>query len=435
MQKWSSRFSSGVLITLITRGFHILLAFCNKLLIARIFGVGGIGFFTYLASFIGVATTIGDCGVLRANIYAVARNSGMTRQMIKLSFMVAFLVGGLTLVLSLQSSLFKAFIPSSKIWIVISITMMLIVIYLRGILLGKQKFLEYNLIDLAMNGSFLISILFLTYVITIRDVQEIVYAYFFSIIVTICITFFFLRYELKLGFPSREAIRYLGVGSRGYLLNIIGYLVIRSDIFLVQFYLGSYSVGLYGVAVAVAEMIWIFPSVIGQILFPKIAHARDTISQVATTEYIVRLVTLIGLIEVTVFVLAGKFLLNIFGPDFMKSYTPLLFLLPGIFTMSISQPLGSYFAGKGYPPIVILAAGISFLVNLIINIILIPRWGIIGASFSTSIAYTIHLIILIYAFIHITKSNWKNLFIIKKDDSKFFLNIIFELIKSKKSSF
>ena len=102
--------------------------------------------------------------------------------------------------------------------------------------------------------------------------------------------------------------------------------------------------------------------------------------------------------------------------------------------MSISQPVGSYFAGKGYPPIVIGAAGASFLINLLLNIFLIPYWGITGASFSTSVAYTLHLLIIILAFRHVMSGSIMNLFAIKKDDLKLVFHIMIRTLKGGKTS-
>ena len=67
-------------------------------------------------------------------------------------------------------------------------------------------------------------------------------------------------------------------------------------------------------------------------------------------------------------------------PAFGPSFAPLLVLLPGVVALSGSNVVGSYLRGIGRPGITSSISLIALAVNLVLNLVLIPRYGIIGAS-------------------------------------------------------
>jgi len=55
-------------------------------------------------------------------------------------------------------------------------------------------------------------------------------------------------------------------------------------------------------------------------------------------------------------------------------------------------------------------------VNIPLNLWLIPKWGIAGAAFASSVAYIIATIVVIIAFTKISKKSWTDILLIKKQD-------------------
>jgi Na+-driven multidrug efflux pump len=69
--------------------------------------------------------------------------------------------------------------------------------------------------------------------------------------------------------------------------------------------------------------------------------------------------------------------------------------MPGIVALSLSKVLASYTSGVGRPTPTAIAAIVALTLNIAANLILIPRWGIVGASASSLISYTCHASILL----------------------------------------
>jgi O-antigen/teichoic acid export membrane protein len=81
-------------------------------------------------------------------------------------------------------------------------------------------------------------------------------------------------------------------------------------------------------------------------------------------------------------------------PAFGPSIPPLLVLLPGVVVLSSGSVVGSYVSGIGRPGISSTVAVIAVVVNIAANLVLIPRFGIIGAALASLISYSLSSLLL-----------------------------------------
>ena len=65
--------------------------------------------------------------------------------------------------------------------------------------------------------------------------------------------------------------------------------------------------------------------------------------------------------------------------------------------------------------------------NIPLNLWLIPRWGISGAAFISSVAYIIATIEVVSTFVKISGKLWTDILLIKKQDFQDYKNIIFKI--------
>lgn len=71
----------------------------------------------------------------------------------------------------------------------------------------------------------------------------------------------------------------------------------------------------------------------------------------------------------------------------------------------------------------------DYKINIPLNLWLIPKWGIAGAAFASSVAYIIATIVVIIAFVKISQKSWSDILIIKKIDFQDYKNILFKIRK------
>lgn len=189
-------------------------------------------------------------------------------------------------------------------------------------------------------------------------------------------------------FPRKKLMTYNTHSTIFLLLTISLYHV---DIILLQPLAGSEAVGLYRAALVIAEFIWFVPTAIQVVLLQSTSELWSNeenyrITQIATrvTRYTLLFTTLlaIGLIA-----LANQFIPLYFGAEFTPAITPLLLLLPGVIGFATARPIFSIGLGKGDLKILIYATGTAAILNIILNLILIPQYSIHGAAIATSIGY------------------------------------------------
>ena len=180
----------------------------------------------------------------------------------------------------------------------------------------------------------------------------------------------------------------LAYGLRGYLGNVLQFFNYRLDAFIVNFFLGPAGAGIYGVSVAMAEMLWYLPNSVGFIIFPK-ASATSPAEMNHFTPRIFLITLALTALGAAVLALLGNFLIRlIYTPAFASAYLPLLLLLPGVVLLGGAKVLTNEVAGRGYPQYNSINSGIALVLTVVLDLVLIPRYGVPGAAIASSIAYT-----------------------------------------------
>ena len=84
--------------------------------------------------------------------------------------------------------------------------------------------------------------------------------------------------------------------------------------------------------------------------------------------------------------LTGKFLLSLFGQEFAAGYPLLFILVIGIIARATIGPAESVLNMAGQQNICAAVYGVTLLVNILLNVTLIPIYGLYGAAWATTIA-------------------------------------------------
>jgi O-antigen/teichoic acid export membrane protein len=203
------------------------------------------------------------------------------------------------------------------------------------------------------------------------------------------------RRGMRLGMPrlDRSATRMLlayGLPYAAY--SIVQNLSHRADYLLVQAFDGSSAVGVYSIAVAQGELLWIIPTAVGFVLFPRVA-ARSGVSDarnVAETAALVRwtiVVTALG--AVVLAAVARPLTTLVYGPAFDGAVAPLRVLLVGIVASALVLVLSAYVLGVGRLRTLVALTAAGALCNIAANLVLIPRFGITGAAAASALSYSL----------------------------------------------
>ena len=84
--------------------------------------------------------------------------------------------------------------------------------------------------------------------------------------------------------------------------------------------------------------------------------------------------------------LVGKLLLSLFGTDFADGYPLLFILVIGIVARASIGPAESVLTMSGHQNVCAVIYGVTLLVNVLLNVTFIPKFGLYGAAWATTIA-------------------------------------------------
>ena len=170
-------------------------------------------------------------------------------------------------------------------------------------------------------------------------------------------------------------------------------IITYTDSIMLTFFSGVFFVGLYNVALPAANFI-------GQIVLPLRTIIYPLSSELWTKKEIVKLSEGIKIVYkylfmfllpiLFIFIAFSKDIITIlFGAKYVAASGPLSILCIGMFFLSFSQINYSTIGGIGKPKLNTYATIIAAISNTILNLVLIPLYGIIGAAIATSTSYLI----------------------------------------------
>ena len=183
------------------------------------------------------------------------------------------------------------------------------------------------------------------------------------------------------------------------ITNLISLLNYRVGLFVVERVLGLSDVGIYSIAVVVAELLWFVSGSLTQAVYGRIG-TPDRAQAVQTTLHVVRLsfVALL-LLAPLLWVLAQWLLPLLLGPAYAASLPLMGWLLPGVMLFGGASALSAYFTNHaGLPQVPAQVAGLSLLINGGLALLLVPQLGMVGAALATSVAYTVAVAVLAWRF-------------------------------------
>lgn len=405
------RFLKSVSITFTSQVSTIFIGLITSVIVARYLGPSGKGVFTLLSVLTSLAVMFGNLGFPAAQIYFLGKRSELLPSITSISVWFGIIGGCLIAVLTyigirfFPDIIIRGVEPLLALIIILTLPFYFTTQFARNILLGCQKILSYNLIDVVVQVFFLIASLLILAIMGMGIMELVICWALIGVVGTFIYIWYLNRFSpVALSFDLKLFSGMLSYGIRSYASSLLGFLILRLDTFIVNYYLGNDGVGIYSVAVALGNIIYIFPAVVGTLLFPKVVSSND---RGEFTQKVIRHTAFITFVLGCITILLAKWIvLFLYGEAFAGAVIPFFWLLPGILSLSISTLLMQDLAGRGLPPVVYIAPAIALLLNIITNLILIPRYGISGASISSTIAYFFMMLSVLIEFNRITKTSF-----------------------------
>lgn len=239
----------------------------------------------------------------------------------------------------------------------------------------------------------------------------------------------YLKFKPTFSFASTFLKKSFIYGLKGWF----GDIAVRANVRLDQLILGGIvsakSLGIYSVAVTLAEMLWIIPDSIGPVLFNRIAKEKDVLVKTRLTERIHRMLFFLSFF-ISIFWIAICYMIIIpygYGAEFTNSLLPMIILVPGALLYIPAKITTKLLSGTGRILDTSKATLAGSAISIMLYFLLIPRFEIIGAAMASSIGYLFVSIFCTY-FAHIRYGlKVSNLFILETSDYYWFKDQILAL--------
>lgn len=379
--------------------FFISLALAS--VTARWLGPAGKGTLSLILLSSGLLALLLGGGVNVANVYFTASRRLPVSQLTRLSVSWTLLASSGALVLIAGATIWHVHVipgvPRWGLWAALSLIPWIVLgNNFSGILQGLQRILAVSRIRLLQNG--------LTLLLTLLLVAGMHWSLYGALVAVLAgqvigvgLMSGMLRDNggrFRPHWPGRDR-DVTAFGLKGHVANLLQFLNYRLDMFLVNYFLGPAAVGIYGVAVSLAELMWFLPDAVGFVIVPRTAAARTDVGT-SGWRYAILTTAAAAVGAVMLAIAAPVIIRSVFSASFVSAYPALLWLLPGAVLLSGAKVLASEVLGRGYPQYNAITAAVGLAVTVALDLLLIPSLGIAGAAMATSLSYATVLAAVVY---------------------------------------
>lgn len=400
----------------------VMLGLVSSILVARVLGPEGKGAYSLVMLIPTVLALVANMGIGVANAYFGGARKESWPDLVANSLTSAVVLGALAG--GAFAAYYFAFHPHflrevEGQWLVIgllTVPFSLWVSYFNYCLLGQKRIRAYNVMQVvpAVLSLVLVAVTLALKMGVLGIVVASAVSTGFCAVLSLLLV---LRATgISRAFQPRLLMRSARYGLQANLGNIIQFLNYRLDVVIVAYFMDVAAVGYYSIAVAMAEVLWYLPGTVGTLVFARTIGINSDDANRSTPRICRNTLFITIIAALVLFVLSRFVILGLYGSEFLPAVRPLWILLPGVVSLSICKILCNELASRGRPLVNAVAAAVSLAVNAPLNVLLIPRWGISGAAFASTVSYTVTAAVTLAVFTRISGNSWFDTLVPKPRD-------------------
>ena len=393
--------ASGSFLALIARVLGGLSAYAFALLISRAYGAAGLGLYSLSVTLLTILVTLGGLGLGASAVrmvpqYAAANNLAAIRHlyglMVKLVLPIAVAIAALLYVFAsfVAESVFHNPSLAPAFRIVSMVLPLLAIVRVNIEMVRGFKNIGFSEYLRSLHVPFLGAIILVLMLWIGSDAYAAVTSYSLGVIAAFLLSAPYMVLKLR-GFPVRkdkalQSRELLGVSMPMLSGEIMSLSVGRVDMLMIGLLASTTAVGLYDIPFRLAAGVGLILASINMISAPKFSELfwsndmeglRRVVRMTSRVLFWSAAPILIALL------VAPTFWLGLFGEEFRGSYLVLILLAIGQFVNAASGSVGCFLNMTGNHKVLGRITVAAILLNIVLNALLIPPFGIIGAAFAT----------------------------------------------------
>ena len=398
----------GTSLAAIAKIVSVVFTFMTSLITARYYGAEVLGTLAIIGSVLAIFSVFALMGmntaVLRlipeylqkysvSSAYAVYQKS--LSIVLGLSLLSAIVLYGISPLLA-ESVFHKAYLEFFLSLAALFIVTQAVLAYNREAIRGLQNIKVYAIMQFL--PSVLTFLLIAVVTFFFYNKYNPVYVMFAVSFLISSITLILMRYLFKLTsneneekyVPSRSELMTLSFPM--FLTTTMNTVIGQSDILILGVMRSESEVGIYAIAFMFAMVTSLLLGLINSIAAPRFSQLyysgkMDELKSVAQKS--TKLIFWSSLPIMLTYLIFGVYILDFYGEEFTAGYYALVFLSIGQFVNALVGSVGNFLNMTGHQKDFRNIVTFGALLNIVLNLILIPNYGINGAAFGTMISISL----------------------------------------------
>lgn len=386
----------------------IVFGLTTSIIVARVLGPDKNGVIAALLVYPSLFMSFGSLGIRQSTTYFLGKGIFSENQIRTAITQIWLITAVFSIVVCFL--LMRYFSKSGEnLWLVIlalsPIPFTLFNTYNSGIFLGKNEISVFNKINwiptLVILVITIILVLCLSYGISGYLIALIGGPFFISFILLFKNNFI---QAFSFNYNWNIIKQMLSLGLIFAVALLIINLNYRIDVILIDNLSTSFETGIYSKGVSVTEYLWQIPMLLSTVVFARSAVSKDDKAFSIKVAQLLRLSFLaIGIAALVLFLLSKFIIILMYGEAFSGSIMVLNTLLPGVLLLTIFKVINMDLSGKGKPWVSLKAMIPALLINVVLNIVFIPKHGAVGAALASTISYSLAALLFIFFYSKETK--------------------------------
>lgn len=396
-----------------------VIGFLNNVIVTRFLGPSGRGEYSVVMNIVLILSLILGEGLRRGNIIFVGWDKENIRRIVRKTFKFNLFLALLFIpIVYFRLDFIYKLLKIDFRLINLSLYLTIFLIFwrsLQSIFLGLEDYKKYNSMQFFYTFIFFVVNLLIIYVFK-GDLIDIILSFMVSsIAVSLLAIWWIIRSDLfKINKPIQHNQE--GLIVKATIASIFGFILLKGDIFLVNYFTNSADTGIYSITLVITDLFQKLPLILGPIVIARSVNKDENIETLNIAK-MSRVLVGINVLGIAFLMLFGQDIISIlFSDKFEESFHLLIYILPALLLFSSGHIINAFFIGRGFPPIVIVNSVVFSLLNILLNIIFIPRFGTIAAAINCSVSYLFWSISFLIYFAVKYNYSFADLFLMNKND-------------------
>lgn len=398
-----------------------VIGFAAGVIVARALGPEGRGEFSLVVATVLIPVVLAGMGMPSALTQAKAKGGRSIAELYSASVVVALIVGAAALLVgvvfyaAVGRSVIKVSQSSDLVWVVVLIVPLLVLNSWTAVAYLEDRIRELGLATIS-GAIFFLAALLVAQMLGRLTASTAIALWAVSSVLPLVVLLRAARLQVvpNLGAIALALVRF---SLRANVVALALVLVWRIDVLLVDWQRGLRELGLYSAAVALAEVLLRIAVSARIALAPQQGSAIGRDLLVMRICRINRLMLAILCVASVVLAIGSTVLVRLaYGPAFVTAAPALVWLLPGVVALILQGPPLDYLVTEGRLRGVTIVTVAALLVNVGLDVLLLPSHGFVVAAVASTVAYILSCVLILVLFARQTGVTFRPLMVVEPRD-------------------